>query len=208
MTVSLVFYSAYGHMYRMIEAAAEGVREIPGSAARLFRVPETLPPELLEKLGIAEAQKAFAHVPVATLDDLAGADALIFGVPTRFGNMSAQMRAFLDSTGPLYASDALVGKVASAMSSSATQHGGQETTLLSTYVTLMHLGMIIVGLPYSFKGQSRMDEITGGSPYGASTITGQKGARWPSENELAAARYQGRHVALIASRLVASASAA
>ncbi len=205
MTVSLVFYSAYGHMYKMIEAAAEGVREVAGATARLFRVPETLPPELLEKLGITKAQKGFSGVPVATLEDLENADAIILGVPTRFGNMAGQMRAFLDSAGPLYARDALVGKVGSVMSSSATQHGGQETTLVSTHFTLLHLGMIVVGLPYSFKGQNRLDEITGGSPYGASTITGNRGERWPSENELAAARFQGRHVAQIAARLTAGA---
>jgi NAD(P)H dehydrogenase (quinone) len=201
MKVSIVFYSAYGHMYRMAEAAAEGARQLSGAEVRLLRIPETLPDDILEKAGILKARKAFSHVPEAALQDLEWADALILGVPTRYGNMAGQVRAFLDSTGPLWARNALVGKIGSVMSSTATQHGGQETTLVSTIYSLLHLGMIIVGLPYTFEGQSRIDEITGGSPYGASTITGQKGERMPSENELAAARFQGRHVAQIASRL-------
>jgi NAD(P)H dehydrogenase (quinone) len=203
MKVSVVFYSAYGHMYRMAEAAAEGAREVSGAEVRLLRIPETLPDDILEKTGILKARTLFSHVPEATLQDLEWGDALILGVPTRYGNMAGQVRAFLDSTGPLWARNALVGKVGSVMSSSATQHGGQETTLVSTIYTLLHFGMIIVGLPYSFDGQSRIDEITGGSPYGAGTITGQKGERMPSQNELAAARFQGRHVAQIASRLSA-----
>ena len=154
-------------------------------------------------MGATDAQKAFANVPVATVDDLADADAIVFGTPTRFGNMAGQMRQFLDATGALWAQGKLVGKVGSVFASSATQHGGQESTILSFHTTLLHHGMVIVGLPYAFQGQTRMDEITGGSPYGASTIAGGKGERMPSENELAAAKFQGRHVAQIAKKLSA-----
>jgi len=154
-------------------------------------------------MGATDAQKAFANVPVATVDDLADADAIVFGTPTRFGNMAGQMRQFLDATGSLWAQGKLVGKVGSVFASSATQHGGQESTILSFHTTLLHHGMVIVGLPYAFQGQTRMDEITGGSPYGASTIAGGKGERMPSENELAAAKFQGRHVAQIAKKLSA-----
>ena len=175
----------------------------PGVDVVIKRVPETLPPEVLEAMGATEAQKAFADVPVATVDDLADADAIIFGTPTRFGNMAGQMRQFLDATGGLWAQGKLVGKVGSVFASSATQHGGQESTILSFHTTLLHHGMVIVGLPYTFQGQTRIDEITGGSPYGASTIAGGKGERMPSENELAAARFQGRHVAQIAKKLSA-----
>jgi NAD(P)H dehydrogenase (quinone) len=167
----------------------------------LRRVPETLPEKILRQIGALETQKAFAHVPICTVDELASADAIIFGTPTRFGNMCAQMRAFLDATGPLWAKGTLVGKVGSVFTSSNTQHGGQESTILSFHFTLLHQGMIIVGLPYTFQGQSRMDEITGGSPYGASTIASPDGKRMPSENELGAARFQGKHVATIASKL-------
>jgi len=201
MKVLVVFYSMYGHVYRMAEAVAEGVRGVPGATAELRRVPETLPDAILEKMGALEARKVFAHVPVAKVEDLASADALIFGTPTRFGNMCGQMRQFLDATGQLWAQGKLVGKVGSVFTSSATQHGGQESTLLSFHITLLHHGMVLVGLPYSFQGQTRMDEITGGSPYGASTIAGGKGERMPSENELQGARFQGRHVAGIAARL-------
>jgi len=154
-------------------------------------------------MGATDAQKAFANVPVATVDDLADADAIVFGTPTRFGNMAGQMRQFLDAAGALWAQGKLVGKVGSVFASSATQHGGQESTILSFHTTLLHHGMVIVGLPYAFQGQTRMDEITGGSPYGASTIAGGKGERMPSENELAAAKFQGRHVAQIAKKLSA-----
>jgi len=164
-------------------------------------VPETLPEEVLTMMGALEAQKAFAQVPVCTVDKLGEADAIIFGTPTRFGNMCGQMRQFLDATGKLWAESTLVGKVGSVFTSSNTQHGGQESTIISFHWTLLHLGMVIVGLPYSFQGQMRMDEITGGSPYGASTIAGGQGERMPSENELAAARFQGKHVAIIASKL-------
>jgi NAD(P)H dehydrogenase (quinone) len=191
----------YGHIHRMAEAVAEGVKEGGGAEVELRRVPETLSEEILGKMGALEAQKAFSHVPVATVDELAEADAIIFGTPTRFGNMCGQMRQFLDATGQLWASGALVGKVGSVFASSATQHGGQESTILSFHITLLHQGFVIVGLPYAFQGQMRIDEITGGSPYGASTIAGGQGERMPSENELAAARYQGKHVATIASKL-------
>jgi NAD(P)H dehydrogenase (quinone) len=202
MKIYVVFYSMYGHVYRMAEAVAEGAREVPGAEVVLRRVPETLPQEVLQKMGAVEPQKAFAHVPVCTVGELADADAILFGTPTRFGNMCGQMRQFLDATGQLWMKGALVGKVGSVFTSSNTQHGGQESTVLSFHITLLHQGMILVGLPYAFEGQMRMDEITGGSPYGASTIAGTKGERMPSGNELAAARFQGRHVASIASKLM------
>lgn len=201
MKVLVVFYSTYGHVYKMAEAIAEGVKGVDGAEVELRRVPETLPDEVLEAMSALEAQKAFAHVPVATVDDLASADAIIFGTPTRFGNMAGQMRQFLDATGQLWMQGALVGKVGSVFASSATQHGGQESTILSFHTTLLHQGMVIVGLPYSFQGQMGVDEIKGGSPYGASTIAGSQGERMPSENELAAARFQGKHVATIAAKL-------
>ena len=203
MKVLVVFYSMYGHIYKMAQAIAEGAKEVPGTEVVLRRVPETLSEEILGKMGALEAQKSMASIPVCKVDELAGADAIIFGAPTRFGNMCGQMRQFLDATGQLWAKGALVGKVGSVFTSSATQHGGQESTILTFHVTLLHQGMVIVGLPYSFAGQSRIDEITGGSPYGASTIAGGKGERMPSENELASARYQGKHVATIAAKLSA-----
>jgi NAD(P)H dehydrogenase (quinone) len=203
MKILVLFYSTYGHIYRMAEAVAEGARGVSGAEVVIKRVPETLSPDVLKAMGALDAQKAFAHVPVATVDDLAAADAIIFGTPTRFGNMTGQMRQFLDATGGLWLTGALVGKVGSVFASSATQHGGQESTILSFHTTLLHQGMVIVGLPYAFQGQMRIDEITGGSPYGASTIAGGKGERMPSENELTAARFQGRHVAEIAKKLTA-----
>ncbi len=201
MKVLIVYYSTYGHVHKMAEAVAEGVREIDGAEAILRRVPETLPEEVLEKMGAVEAQQSMSNVPICSVEELASADAVIFGTPTRFGNMCGQMRQFLDATGQLWAQGALVGKVGSVFTSSATQHGGQESTLLSFHITLLHHGFVIVGLPYTFQGQMRIDEITGGSPYGASTIAGGSGERMPSENELDAARFQGKHVATIASKL-------
>jgi NAD(P)H dehydrogenase (quinone) len=201
MKVLIVYYSMYGHINRMAEAIAEGAKTINGAEVVLRRVPETLPQEVLVKMGAVEAQKKFENVPIATVEELASADAIIFGTPTRFGNMCGQMRQFLDATGGLWAKGALVGKVGSVFTSSATQHGGQESTLLSFHITLLHHGFVIVGLPYSFQGQMRNDEITGGSPYGASTIAGTQGERTPTENELQAARFQGAHVATIASKL-------
>ena len=203
MNVLIVYYSLYGHVSALAQAAAEGVAEVPGAVATLRRVPETLPPDVIEKMGAADVQKSLSVVPVCTLDELEAADAVLFGTPTRFGNMCGQMRQFLDATGGLWAKGALVGKPAGVFCSTATQHGGQETTLVSFIYTLMHHGMVVVGLPYSFSGQTRVDEITGGSPYGATTIAGPDGSRRPSENELAAARYQGRHLAAIAAKLAA-----
>jgi NAD(P)H dehydrogenase (quinone) len=201
MKVLIVYYSTYGHIYKMAEAVADGVKTVDGAEAVLRRVPETLSDDVLEKTGAVEAQQAQAHVPICTVAELASADAVIFGTPTRFGNMCGQMRQFLDATGQLWAEGALVGKVGSVFSSSATQHGGQESTILSFHISLLHHGFVIVGLPYSFQGQMRTDEITGGSPYGASTIAGGSGERMPSENELAAARFQGKHVTEIAAKL-------
>jgi NAD(P)H dehydrogenase (quinone) len=201
MKVLVVYYSTYGHVHKMAEAVAEGVKELDGAEVEIRRVPETLPQEVLEKMGAVDAQKSFSHVPVCTVDELATADAIIFGTPTRFGNMCGQMRQFLDATGQLWADGSLVGKVGSVFTSTATQHGGQESTILTFHVTLLHHGFVVVGLPYAFQGQMRIDEITGGSPYGASTIAGGDGSRMPSENELEAARFQGKHVAEIASRL-------
>jgi len=185
----------------MAEAVAEGVREVAGCDAVIKRVPETLPDEVLGMMGALDAQKEMTNIPIATVDDLAGADAIIFGTPTRFGNMCGQMRQFLDATGGLWMKGALVGKVGSVFVSSATQHGGQESTILSFHTTLLHQGMIVVGLPYAFAGQMGITEITGCSPYGASTVTGAQGERMPSEIELAGARFQGAHVARIAQKL-------
>jgi len=202
MKLLVVFYSTWGHVFRMAKAAVEGAKEVPGVEVSLRRVPETLSPEILAKMGAVEAQKSMADIPVCTVDELGEADAVIFGTPTRYGNMCGQMRQFLDATGRIWVKHALVGKVGSVFTSSGTQHGGQESTILSFHITLLHHGMVIVGLPYTFEGQSRIDELTGCSPYGASTIAGPEGERWASENELAGARFQGKHVATIASKLV------
>ncbi len=202
MKILVAYYSLYGHIKRMAEAIKEGAEQVKGADVYLRRVPETLPEDVLVKMGALEAQKSFAGIPVCRVDDLAEADAIIFGTPTRFGNMCGQMRQFLDGTGGLWAKGALVGKVGSVFTSSATQHGGQESTILSFHITLLHQGLIIVGLPYAFAGQMRIDEVTGGSPYGASTIAGGKGERMPSDNELSAARFQGKHVAEITAKLI------
>jgi NAD(P)H dehydrogenase (quinone) len=201
MKILIVYYSLYGHIHRLAGSVAEGVRELPDAEALMRRVPETLSPEIIEMMGATEVQKEISNVPVCTVDELATADGIIFGTPTRFGNMCGQMRQFLDSTGQLWLKGALVGKVGSVFTSSNTQHGGQESTILSFHITLLHQGMVIAGLPYAFAGQMRDDEITGGSPYGTSTIAGTNGGRTPSENELAAARFQGRYVAEIAAKL-------
>jgi NAD(P)H dehydrogenase (quinone) len=201
MKVLIVFYSTYGHVYKMAQAVAEGANEVAGAQVELRRVPETLPADVLQKMGAVEAQKAFANIPICKVEELASADAIIFGTPTRFGNMCGQMRQFLDATGQLWSQGALVGKVGSVFASTATQHGGQESTLLSFHITLLHQGLVVVGLPYAFQGQMRNDEITGGSPYGATTIAGTQGERTPTENELAGARFQGKHVAEIAAKL-------
>ncbi len=202
MKVLILYYSLYGHVHRMAEAVSEGVNQVKGAEAVLRRVPETLSEEVRSKMKAIEAQKTFMHVPICTLEELASADAVIFGTPTRFGNMCGQMRQFLDSTGQLWIQGSLVGKPGSVFTSSNTQHGGQETTILSVFLTLLHHGMVVIGLPYAFQGQMEMDEITGCSPYGASTIAGSRGERMPSENELEGARFQGRHVATIGMKLV------
>ncbi|ADH88991.1 flavoprotein WrbA [Ancylobacter novellus DSM 506] len=194
--VLVLYYSSYGHIEAMAEAVAEGAREA-GAEVTIKRVPETAPLEVAQKAGFKLDQKA----PVATVDELKDYDAIIFGSGTRFGNVTSQLRSFMDQTGGLWFTGALVGKVGSVFTSSATQHGGQESTILSFIPTLLHHGMVVVGLPYAFQGQTGLDEIKGGSPYGASTITGGDGARFPSAVELEGARYQGRHVAGIAAKL-------
>ncbi|NUQ70192.1 MAG: NAD(P)H:quinone oxidoreductase [Chthonomonadales bacterium] len=200
--IYIVFYSMYGHVYRMAEAVASGASEVPDTQVHVFRVPELVPAEALAASGAAKAQEAFSHVPVIKPSQLAEPDAIIFGTPTRFGNMAAQMRNLLDQTGKLWLEGALAGKVGSVFVSTATQHGGQETTITSFHSTLLHHGMIVVGVPYTEQRLLEMGEITGGSPYGAGTLAGADGSRTPSENELAIARYQGRHVASITARLV------
>lgn len=199
--VLVVFYSTYGHIWKMAEAIAEGAREVADAEVAVKQVPELLSDEVLTKMGALDARKAFASVPVAKSAELADYDAIIFGTPTRFGNMTAQMRSFLDQTGGLWAKGALVGKVGSVFASTGTQHGGQETTITSFHTTLLHHGMIIVGCPYSEQGLTNMKEITGGTPYGATTLAGSDGSRQPSANELGIARFQGRHVATIARQL-------
>lgn len=201
MKVLVVYYSMYGHIHRMAEAVAEGARSVDGVEADLRRVPETLPKEVLEMMNAVEAQKQMADVPVCTVDELAAADAIVFGTPTRFGNMCGQMKQFLDATGQLWFNNSLAGKVGSVFTSANSQHGGLESTILSFHVVLLHQGMVVVGLPYTFRGQTRMDEITGGSPYGASTIAAADGSRLPSDTELAGARFQGEHVATVAKKL-------
>ena len=200
-SIQVVFYSMYGHIYKMAEAIAAGAREAADTEVSVYQVAELTPDDVLEKSGAKAARAAFAHIPFATPDQLADADAIIFGAPTRYGNMCAQMRNFLDQTGGLWMKGALIGKIGSVFTSSATQHGGQETTITSFHTTLLHQGMIIVGVPYSEQRQMKLDEITGGSPYGASTITGGDGSRQPSANELAIARFQGKHVATLAGQL-------
>jgi NAD(P)H dehydrogenase (quinone) len=194
--VLVLYYSSYGHVEAMAQAVAEGARSA-GAEVSLKRVPELVPEEIARKSGIKLEQSA----PVATVDELPSYDAIIFGTPTRFGNMAAQMRNFLDQTGGLWAGGKLIGKVGSVFASTATQHGGQETTITSFHTTLLHHGMIIVGVPYSEVRQTIMNEITGGSPYGATTLASGDGSRQPSENELAIARFQGSHVAGIAAKL-------
>lgn len=201
MNLLIVYYSMYGHTFALCEAASEGARQVPGVTVTMKRVPETLPDQILEKLGASEAAKMFRQDSVAEALELEDYDAVIFGTPTRFGNMCGQMRSFLDGTGPLWVKNTLVGKVASVLTSTGTQHGGQESTILTFIPTLLHLGYVYVGLPYSFTGQNRNDEITGCSPYGASTVAGAEGERRPTENELQGALFQGRHVAQIASKL-------
>ncbi|NMD12062.1 MAG: NAD(P)H:quinone oxidoreductase [Candidatus Cloacimonetes bacterium] len=201
MKILVLFYSTYGHIYELAKAVAAGAQSVDGMDVEIKRVPETLSPEIMAKMGATEAQKAFEHIPLATVQDLAEADGIVFGTPTRFGMMAAQMKSFLDSTGGLWAQQALRGKVGSVFTSAGVQHGGLEATILSFHIPLLHHGMLIAGLPYSFAGQTSMSEITGGSPYGASTIAGGDGSRQPSANELDGARYQGRYVAEIVHKL-------
>ena len=200
MKVLVLFYSAYGHIYKMAEAVAEGARKVEGMEVEIKQVPETLSAEILHKIGAAEAKKEFAHIAVAEIEDLTKADAIIFGFPTRFGSVPSQMKTFIDGTGSLWAKGALIGKIGSVFTSTSAQHGGQESTILGFYPILLHHGMLITGLPYSFQGQGTMDEISGGSPYGASTVVGD-GSRMPSENELEGARYQGWYVASLVAKL-------
>jgi NAD(P)H dehydrogenase (quinone) len=202
MKIHVVFYSMYGHVYKLAEAVAAGAKVVSGAEVSLLQVPELVPDAALERTGAKAARAAFSHVPFADPKNLADADAIIFGTPTRFGNMCAQMRNFLDQTGGLWMKGGLIGKVGSVFTSTGTQHGGQETTITSFHTTLLHHGMIIVGVPYSCQELVNMDEITGGSPYGAATLAGSDGSRQVSENELAIARFQGKHVAEITKKLV------
>lgn len=197
--VLVLYYSSYGHIEKMAEAVAAGVRDA-GAEVVIKRVPELVPEDVARKHGFKIDQAA----PIATVAELPEYDAIILGVPTRFGNMPAQMKNFLDQTGVLWFQGKLIGKVGSVFTSTATQHGGQESTILSTHTVLLHHGMIIVGLPYSYQGQMGVKEIVGGSPYGASTMADGDGSRQPSDNDLAGARYQGRHVAQIANKLAAT----
>ncbi|MFP3873421.1 MAG: NAD(P)H:quinone oxidoreductase [Thiohalophilus sp.] len=197
--VLVVYYSMYGHIETLAGAIADGVREVDGVEVVIRRVPELMPDEVAEQAGAKRDQSA----PLATVEELVDYDAIIFGTPTRFGNMCAQMRNFLDQTGSLWLNGALIGKVGSVFTSTATQHGGQETTLTSFHTTLLHHGMVIAGVPYSCQEQMNMEEITGGTPYGASTLAGGDGSRQPSQNELRIARFQGAHVAALAKKLAA-----
>ena len=195
--VLVLYYSSYGHVETMAQHVVEGAKSVPGVEVTLKRVPETIPADQARAIGVKVDQAA----PVATVDELADYDAIIFGTPTRFGNMAGQMRTFLDQTGGLWMKGALVGKIGSVFASTGTQHGGQETTITSFHTTLLHHGMVIVGVPYACSGLVNMSEITGGTPYGATTLAGADGSRQPSANELDIARYQGKHVAELASKL-------
>lgn len=201
MKTLVLFYSTYGHVWKLAEAVAEGARQVEGNDVVVKRVPETLSKEILDKTGATQAQQAFNHVPVATPEELEQYDAIIIGTPTRYGNACGQIQAYLDSTGGLWGRGALVGKAGGAFVSTATQHGGQETTLRALHTALLHHGMVIVGLPYAWQGQMGHDVVTGGTPYGASTVAGGQGERQPSENELEGARYQGNYTAEIASKI-------
>jgi NAD(P)H:quinone oxidoreductase type IV len=199
--IQVVFYSMYGHVYKLAEVVAAGASQVKNAEVSIYQVPELVPDKILEQSGAKAMRNAFTHIPIAKVEQLADADAIIFGTPTRFGNMCAQMRNFLDQTGGLWAKGALIGKIGSVFTSTATQHGGQETTIQSFHTTLLHHGMIIAGVPYSQQLLMNMKEITGGTPYGASTIAGHDGSRQPTENELEIARFQGKHVAEIAKKL-------
>lgn len=198
--VLILYYSMYGHLEQMAHAVAEGAARVPGAEVTLKRVPETMAEAELKKVGAKLDQSS----PIASVNELPGYDAILFGTPTRFGNMAGQMRTFLDQTGGLWAKGALINRIGSVFTASATQHGGHETTIASFHTTLLHHGMIIAGVPYSCSGLSNMSEITGGSPYGAGTLAGSDGKRMPTENELAIARFQGEHVAGLARRFTVS----
>ena len=195
--ILVLYYSSYGHIETMADAIAEGARGVAGTTVEIKRVPELVPEEIAK----ASHMKVDQAAPLASPGELADYDAIIVGTPTRFGNMASQMRNFWDQTGALWGKGALIGKIGSVFTSTASQHGGQETTIQSVHTTLLHHGMIIVGLPYSFVGNTIMTEVSGGTPYGASTLAGPDGSRQPSENELAGARFQGKHVAEIAGKL-------
>ncbi len=203
MKMLILYYSMYGHIHAMAQAAAKAASEVPGVDVALRQVPETLSAEAIAKMGATEARKAMDQIPLATVEELALADAVLFGTPTRFGNMCGQMRQFLDSTGGLWMKGSLVGKPGGVFTSSATQHGGQESTILSFHTYLLHQGMVVVGLPYAFAGQMGVDEIVGGSPYGASTIAAGDGSRLPSERDLDGVRYQAKYLAGIGLKLKA-----
>ena len=199
--VQIIFYSMYGHVWRMAEAVAEGARQVPGVQVEMYQVQELVPDAILEQAGAKAARAAFGHVPLATADHLGDVDCLFIGSPTRFGNMAAQMRNFLDQTGGLWSRGVLVGKVGSCFTSTASQHGGQETTLTGMHTTLLHHGMVVAGVPYADARLANITSVSGGTPYGASTITGSDGQRLPSEDELGIARFQGQHVTALAAAL-------
>jgi NAD(P)H dehydrogenase (quinone) len=201
--VQVIFHSLYTHVYQLAEAVAAGAREVAGAEVLLAQVAETLPQDILEKMGAIETRKVFAHVPVADPHALADADAILLGSPTRYGAATAQMQAFLDATGGHWVKGALIGKVGGAFTSTASQHGGQETTLIHMHTFFYHQGMVVAGVPYAAQELLNLEEISGGSPYGASTIAGPRGERTPTANELAIARFQGRHVAQLAAKLAA-----
>ena len=201
MRVLIVHYTLSGHTHFLAEAIEKGAYEVEDVSVEMRRVPETLSQEEIERRGAGKFQRSFVTIPICTMDDLRNADAIFFGAPTYLGSMCAQMQQFLESASVLWKERALVGKVGSAFTSSASQHGGQEVALLGIHAAMLHLGMITVGLPYTFEGQMRIDEVTGVTPFGVATITGQRGERMPSENELEAARFQGEHVTRIASKL-------
>lgn len=199
--VNIIFYSMYGHIYKMAEAEAQGAREVETTEVKIYKVPETIPEDILIKSGAKKAQEVFSHIPIATLDSLAQADAIIFGTPTRFGMMAGQMREFLDTTGSLWNTGALVGKIGSVFTATSTQHGGQESTILSFHTTLLHHGMIIVGLPFTEPGLSDTSNIHGGTPYGASSVAIFGDESRPTQLELEIARHQGKRVAELAKKL-------
>ena len=200
--IMVVFYSTYGHVYELAEAVVRGAKQVPGTEVSLFQVKELLPDEVLEKMHAKEARAKFAHVPTIDPKQLGEADAIVFGTPTRYGNVCAQMQNMMDATGSLWLSGGLAGKVGSVFTSTGSQHGGQETTITSFHTELLHHGMIIVGIPFTEKRLTTTSEVSGGTPYGASTIAGNDGKRTPTENELAIAEFQGKHVAEITAKLV------